>query len=87
MDRSPVVGRSFSFVRVTDRVLHPAAFDRVIVPGFPDILDRLFGAPHEFHDSFRNIGNRLRRIPGDVFGRVEGALCRSQQRFFKLVCT
>ena len=67
------------FVRVTDGILHPAAFAQVIVPAFPDVLDGLFGAAQEFHDSFGNIGNRLRRIPGDVLGRVKRAFCRSQQ--------
>src|SRR5262249_7221965 len=72
--------RDFSFlVRVADRVFHPAAVACFIVSAFPDVLDALFGASQKFHDSLRNIGNRLSWIPGDVFGRIERALSRSQE--------
>src|SRR4029450_12467751 len=67
------------FIRVTDRVVHPAAVAQVIVPALPDVLARLFVAHQKFHGSFWNIGNRLRRIPGDALGRVERAFCRSDE--------
>src|SRR5262252_4953607 len=67
------------FVRIADRVLHPAAVARVIVPALPDILNALLGASQKLHESLRNIGNRLRWIFGDVFCRVERAFGRSKK--------
>src|SRR5262249_40579711 len=39
------------FVRIADRVLHPATVARVIVPAFPDVLNALFGASQKLHES------------------------------------
>src|SRR5262245_50522794 len=65
--------RDFSFlVRVADRILHSAAVAWLIVPAFPDVLNRLFSAPQEFHESFRNVRNCLSWISGDVLRGVEG---------------
>jgi hypothetical protein len=67
------------FIRVTDRVLHPVAIADVSAASVSDVLDRLFRTSQKFHDPFRNIGNRLRWIPGDVLGGVKRAFGRSKQ--------
>ena len=76
----PHLERDLSFfIRIPDSIFHSVAVAIIFTSAFPNVLDGLFGAPQEFHNSFRNVGNRLRRISGDVPGRVERAFGRGKE--------
>ena len=70
---------------VADHLLHLVAIRVLLRLSIGDVLDRLLGAPHEFHEPLRCARNCVNWILHHVLGGVVGPLRRRDERLLELI--